>query len=83
MIPINYFHFTASCDDVKCEDKKVCKLRNGRIACECPDESYCDKKPDPVCGSDGKEYSNECLLNVVACQKNNGLKVANKGKCGK
>ena len=26
------------CDDVKCEEGRLCKVREGKVICECPDE---------------------------------------------
>ncbi|XP_033124213.1 uncharacterized protein LOC117122644 [Anneissia japonica] len=35
---------------------------------------------DPVCGTDDKNYANECKLTVAAC-KNKDLKIRHKGEC--
>ncbi len=40
--------------------------------------SVCPKTYDPVCGSDGKTYANECLANLASTTKTN---VLHKGEC--
>nr|XP_045585762.1 serine protease inhibitor dipetalogastin-like isoform X1 [Procambarus clarkii] len=44
--------------------------------------SFCTLQYDPVCGTDGKDYSNSCFLGIAAC-RNPGLnlKIAYKGRC--
>merc|ERR1719454_2626763 len=45
-------------------------------------EKKCPKSKKKVCGSDGKNYQNECELEKKACKKPElNLKVAHKGKC--
>ncbi|CAB4028790.1 agrin-like isoform X1, partial [Paramuricea clavata] len=68
------------CDTVNCCCGSVCKVKNNTGSCEC--DFTCSSHVDPVCGSDGKTYSNECQLRLAACQQSNAnLKQASKGQC--
>uniref|UniRef100_A0A0G4I290 Kazal-like domain-containing protein n=1 Tax=Chromera velia CCMP2878 TaxID=1169474 RepID=A0A0G4I290_9ALVE len=45
---------------------------------------HCPTFYDPVCGDDGETYqtfSNECMLNLKACQNGIQIEVAHKGEC--
>ncbi|XP_066547264.1 agrin isoform X2 [Amia ocellicauda] len=60
-----------------CQFGAICDTETGR--CVCPTE--CVDSHQPVCGSDGTTYSNECELNVRACTQQQDLKVASQGEC--
>merc|ERR1712156_234134 len=70
----------------KCGSKKVAK--KCKLTCEkCekdPDEcpKFCLGIWDPICGSDGKTYSNEGCLEAAKCS-DPGLHVVSNGECGK
>jgi len=41
----------------------------------------CTKEFAPVCGSDGKTYSTECVMNAYSCRKGLNITVLHPGKC--
>ncbi|KAJ8395172.1 hypothetical protein AAFF_G00036280 [Aldrovandia affinis] len=60
-----------------CSFGAICDGQMGR--CVCPTE--CVDSHQPVCGSDGNTYSNECELNVRACTQQQDLRVVAQGEC--
>ena len=43
---------------------------------------FCQEIYEPVCGSDGKTYSNQCKLDITKCKENPNLHVVSAGECG-
>lgn len=82
-----FFRSTSdTCMGMKCPANQVCRLVKGKATCQCPNVRDCSYSPEPVCGSDGNEYPNECYLLVKSCLaalENKSLNLSHKGKCGK
>jgi len=58
--------------------------RNCKKSCnKCPDlcKKKCTRMFKPVCGSDGKTYNSECLLEQEKCVKRLAIQVAETGPC--
>ena len=41
----------------------------------------CPSTLDPVCGSDGKTYGNECARTLVACMNGEDIRKVHDGPC--
>ena len=57
-----------------CKDFHLCLITG------CPE--FCTSDYSPVCGTDGRTYSNRCELNRAKCnRRNTQLSVAYNGEC--
>ena len=69
------------CDGVECPSAQVCQLDGQRNPiCRC--NAICEDDLKPVCGSDGKTYTNDCFLRVEACKARRSLRIVHSGQCG-
>jgi len=59
--------------------KEVEATSKSAVVEPCP--QICTSDFSPVCGTDGKTYSNKCLLEVAACNSGSGVVVAQEGEC--
>ena len=72
------------CHGVTCTHGSKCALdATTGIFHVCYCNSLCPQVYDPVCGSDGKDYNNECLMNVSICTIKRVITVVSKGPCPK
>lgn len=80
-----FFFGSDPCEDYDCEGQRpysVCQVEGTFALCVC--EYDCSSlKRDPVCGSDGRTYKNECELKKFSCQKGANVTVLHKGECGR
>ena len=60
----------------------VCRNTNGIAHCICSERCNVKDK-NPVCGSDGVTYRNQCSLQKIACRRRKNITVANRDICGK
>ncbi|CAH0382273.1 unnamed protein product [Bemisia tabaci] len=66
------------CSARKCEFGATCVERGSSPVCECP---VCSTELDPVCGSDGITYGNECKLRLESCQHHRQIRILHHGLC--
>ncbi|XP_064642356.1 agrin-like isoform X19 [Lineus longissimus] len=79
-IKVKYYGKCDPCKDYKCGPSEVCQIKDNREPfCSC--RGICNSEFAPVCASDGRTYSNECIMNREACKAQRKLHVVMTGEC--
>ena len=74
---------TSDCNKTCPAPYSHCVIRDENTqTCECIKQD-CRNNSDPVCGSDGKIYTTECLLKETACKNNRKIKIKKYAYCQK
>ena len=68
------------CSLVECPFHGKCRMINGKATCRC--NLVCNMSTNPVCGSDGKTYGNDCIMKGESCLSQKVIEVKFKGVCG-
>uniref|UniRef100_A0A673BNN9 Agrin n=1 Tax=Sphaeramia orbicularis TaxID=375764 RepID=A0A673BNN9_9TELE len=70
------------CTDVACSYGSTCVQSSDGLSAKCMCPLGCEGKPEKtVCGSDGKDYRNECELHQYACKNQINIRVQYEGHC--
>ncbi|XP_061196855.1 agrin-like [Saccostrea echinata] len=69
------------CKDLACTSPQVCIVDPDTGIPRCGCVQKCEDRMAQVCGTDGRQYSNRCMLELQACQSRQNIKVKNEGPC--
>uniref|UniRef100_A0A7N6B1A6 Agrin n=1 Tax=Anabas testudineus TaxID=64144 RepID=A0A7N6B1A6_ANATE len=70
------------CTEVTCSYGSTCIQSSDGLSAKCMCPLGCEGKPmQTVCGSDGKDYRNECELHQYACKNQKNIRVQYQGHC--
>ena len=73
--------FPDPCQFTSCPYYGQCVPTKDHKSVECKCNIACIKIYDPVCGTNGKTYDNECILKAEACAEKKNFTVDYKGEC--
>uniref|UniRef100_A0A671XJ24 Agrin n=1 Tax=Sparus aurata TaxID=8175 RepID=A0A671XJ24_SPAAU len=70
------------CSEVTCSYGSTCVQSSDGLSAKCMCPLGCEGKAEKtVCGSDGKDYRNECELHQHACKNQKNIRVQYQGPC--
>ncbi|XP_068506113.1 agrin isoform X3 [Syngnathus scovelli] len=70
------------CTEVTCSYGSTCVQSTDGLSAKCMCPLGCEGRPEQtVCGSDGKDYRNECELHQYACKHHKNIRVQHQGPC--
>lgn len=71
------------CTEVTCSYGSTCVQSSDGLSAKCMCPLGCEGKAEKtVCGSDGRDYRNECELHQHACKNQKNIRVQYQGHCG-
>lgn len=71
------------CTEVTCSYGSTCVQSSDGLSAKCMCPLGCEGRAEQmVCGSDGKDYRNECELHQHACKNQKNIRVQYQGRCG-
>ena len=82
--PLTKLFFVDPCNATRCPYYSRCYSNpNSELGYKCVYPSRCSKISSQVCGSDGKTYDNECVMQQTACNDRKRVVIVKTGACGK
>ncbi|KAM8829956.1 agrin isoform 2-T2 [Synchiropus picturatus] len=70
------------CSDVTCSYGSTCVQSSDGLSAKCMCPLSCEGRTEQtVCGSDGKDYRNQCVLHQYACKNQKNIRVQYQGHC--
>ncbi|XP_077371201.1 agrin isoform X10 [Festucalex cinctus] len=70
------------CTEVTCSYGSTCVQSTDGLSAKCMCPLGCEGRLEQtVCGSDGKDYRNECELHQYACKRHKNIRVQHQGRC--
>ncbi|RWS29760.1 agrin-like protein [Leptotrombidium deliense] len=79
-ITAKYYGRCDPCEGIECPSSQICQLDELRNAiCRC--NLQCSTELKPVCGSNGKTYTNECFLLAESCRLQQHLRIIKSEPC--
>ena len=78
------FHLNSDpCKATRCPYYSIClPYPNSELGYKCACPSGCSKTISQVCGSDGRTYDNECVMQQTACASKTMITLVKLGTCG-